>query len=104
MKAIIEGRRYNTETATEIADHSGGGYNGDFHHYEESLYRTRNGRYFLAGSGGAMSHYSVSIGQNQWGPGSTIKPLTNEEAQQWCESTKNYDALEEQFSAELEDA
>lgn len=65
MKAIIEGRKYNTETATKLGNYRWGAY-GDFNHIDESLYRTKKGRYFLAGEGGAMTHYSRSCGDNSW--------------------------------------
>lgn len=60
MKAIIEGKRYNTETATEIAYYSWGSYS-DFEHVEETLYRTENGAWFLVGGGGPKSTYAKPL-------------------------------------------
>jgi hypothetical protein len=80
MKRIIDGRRYSTETATELL-HRSYGYGGDFAHYDEGLYRTKRGAYFVAGTGGPASHYAESTGQNWTSGGSGIRVLTTSEAQ-----------------------
>ncbi len=51
MKRIINGLRYDTETATKLADWDNGIYGNDFKACEESLYKTKNGAYFIAGQG-----------------------------------------------------
>jgi hypothetical protein len=104
MKAIIDGKRYNTEKATEVASHSEG-YASDHCHFEEALYVTSKGTWFLAGEGGAMSHYSVSTGDgNTRGGGAHIRPLTATEAREWLEQHDEVDALEKHFGDQLEDA
>lgn len=85
MKAIIEGRVYNTETATELGRYSRLSP-GDFNHVDEGLYRTKKGRYFLAGEGGAMTHYCRSCGSNSWCGGEKITPLEEYEAREWMET------------------
>ena len=56
MKQIINGKRYDTNTATMVADVSPEGfYHGDFRYEETQLYRTPRGNWFLAGWGEAMS-------------------------------------------------
>ena len=57
MKQVIEGKRYDTETATKIGEGGGKAYPGDFHYYSEALYVTKKGSYFLAGEGGPLSRY-----------------------------------------------
>lgn len=105
MKTIINGLRYNTETATEVASYESPAYRSDFGWYAEALYRTKNGRYFLAGEGNAASKYSEPAeGGNMSGPGSHIIVLSNEEAREWCERTGNVEALEQYFAAQLQDA
>ena len=84
MKKIIDGRRYDTDTADELASDSYL-YPGDHAHYEEALYRTPRGAYFLAGSGGPMSKYGQSCGPNSWSDGDGIVPLTDSEALRWIE-------------------
>ena len=84
MKSIINGKTYNTETATELGNYRWGAY-GDFNHIDESLYRTKKGRYFLAGEGGAMTHYCRSCGDNSWCGGEGITPIEEYEAREWME-------------------
>ena len=85
MKKIINGKMYNTETATEICFYSNCGGWGDFSHYEETLYRKRTGEFFLFGEGGPMTHYAVPSGPNGWDGGSNIIPLKEESARKWME-------------------
>ena len=85
MKAVIDGETYDTETATKIAAFSKEFGANDFRHVEESLYETRNGRFFLAGGGGPMTRYSHPVGDRQAG-GSGIVVLTPNEARNWCET------------------
>ena len=89
MKAIINGRRYNTEAPrTECLGEDWGEGLGrnDFHYYFERLYRTGKGKYFLAGEGGPMTKYAVRTGNGQERRGGErIIPLTPEEAREWLE-------------------
>lgn len=84
MKAIINGKSYNTETAGELGSDSFG-YASDFHHWHEALYRTKGGAYFTAGEGGPLSPYARTVGQNERSGGSAIYPLTEAEARSWME-------------------
>lgn len=83
MKKVVQGILCNTKTANRI-----GGYEyssgGDFAHYEEALYRTKSGMYFLHGTGGAASKYSRMTGQNEWSGGEAIKLMPPEAARQWA--------------------
>jgi len=85
MKAVIDGAVYNTETATKIAFFSKEFGADDFRHVEESLYKTKSGRFFLAGGGGPMTRYSHPVGDRQAG-GAGVVVLTSDEARHWCES------------------
>ena len=105
MKAIIDGKRYDTETAELIAsDCSVGMSKSDFRWWEEKLYRTAKGAWFLAGEGGALTKYAVQVGSNASGAGEEIIPLSEEEVRKWLEKSENYDALEKHFSSAIEDA
>ena len=55
MKKIINGRKYDTETAKEIGYWSNGYPCSDFNHCEETLYLKKTGEYFLYGEGGALT-------------------------------------------------
>jgi len=103
MRRIIEGKRYDTETATEIGHRSSGAM-GDFDRISESLYRTPRGNYFRAGSGGARSAYGQSCGQNCWCGGEGLIPLTKEEALEWCERWLETDEYEGEFEDLIEEA
>jgi hypothetical protein len=103
MKRIIEGKRYDTATAEEIAS-DGYGYAGDFRHWWERLYRTAAGGWFLVGEGGPLSRYGESVAQNEWSGGSKLIPLTAEQARAWCEEHEATAALERYFAGQVVDA
>ena len=58
MKRVICGTEYNTELSTIVkkVTHS---YYGDPAGYEETLYVTEGGKYFLYTNGGAESKYTT---------------------------------------------
>lgn len=98
MKKIIEGKRYDTETARKVGEFSSPGSRRDFQYYEESLYQKRTGEYFLAGEGGPASKYSRKTGQNEWSGGKDITPVTEAEAQAWAEKHLDADEYEKEFT------
>ena len=72
MKKIINGRSYDTEKAKQLKVRYAGEY-GEAHGYEERLYLTKSGQYFIFGVGGPDSPY----------PQPTIKPIEKEQADEW---------------------
>lgn len=60
MKKIIDGKLYNTETATFLGDYEYS-HSGDFRHMYEALYQTKKGTYFLFGDGGQLSRYGTAL-------------------------------------------
>ena len=104
MKRIINKITYNTETALPICHIEQEEYSSDFRYERSTLYRTRKGRYFLAGHGGAMSRWSKRLGENTWGGGEGIHALTRDEAldlaEKWADDDA-IDAMEEIFLPEL---
>ena len=104
MKKIINGRRYDTDTAREMASASSPEGRSDFHWWEETLYRKSTGEFFLYGQGGPASKYAESCGQNQWSSGSRIMPVSLEAAQKWAEEHLDGDDYEEIFGAIEESA
>ena len=89
MKQVVNGKRYDTETAVQLESWDNGASGGDLDRCEESLYRTKNGAYFLHGVGGAMSRWSRSDdGGRSSACGEGIEPLTPAEALVWLESHK----------------
>jgi len=96
MKTIMNGKKYDTETATEIGSCDDYHFS-DFRHYEESLYQKKTGEFFLAGSGGPASKYREHCSDGSWCEGSGIIPLSLEEAQVWGENHLSVSHYEEVF-------
>lgn len=103
MKAIINGFRYDTDNAALIGENSFG-HPSDFKFWEEALYRTASGRYFLSGAGNARSHYATSDEPGRHGPGTRITSLTPEEARAWAEKNLTPAATEAAFAELIKDA
>lgn len=103
MRKIINGKRYDTETAQVVAKWCNGLSTTDFHRVDETLYRTKRGNWFIHGEGGAASRYSEPCGDMN-GPGENIVPLTPEEALKWMENHGLVDEAERFFNKEIEDA
>lgn len=97
MKKIINGKKYNTETAKAVGYWSNNYSYRDFNYCEETLYQKRTGEFFLYGNGGAMSKYSQSCGQNSWCGGENIIPMTENAAKKWAEKHLTTDEYEEIF-------
>lgn len=102
MKRVINGKRYDTDTA-KIMGSDSYSYPGDFNHWSETLYRKQTGEFFLYGAGGPASKYAEAIGMNQWSGGSRIFPLSLEAAQKWAEDHLDGDAYEKIFG-EIEES
>ena len=86
MKQIINGKTYNTETATLIYYVSASGCTvSDFHWWQEALYRTAKGTYFMHGQGGALSKYSKGLDGGGRTGAERLEALTRSEAIQWAE-------------------
>ena len=104
MKKVINGKRYDTETAALVAADSYS-HPGDLGYWSEEIYRTKRGNWFLAGEGGAMSKYARAVGQNEMGGGNAIIPLTKSDALSWLEAhTSDSESYEKYFTDVVEDA
>lgn len=103
MKQIIDGKIYNTETATLIGECGNGLSCSDFDFVHEALYRTKKGRFFLAGEGGAKSRYARPVKNGTIG-GEGIIPLTDGEALGWAQANMRADDIIEAFADSIDDA
>ena len=103
MKKIVGGKRYDTERATLIGEYGFGG-GGDFERIHEGLYRTKTGNYFVAGSGGPKTRYSVRVERSCWSGSSDIYPLTKDEALEWAQAHLETEEVEGEFKDQVEDA
>ncbi len=72
MKKIICKVEYDTEASTLVEKRTSGNF-GDADGYEESLYVTADGKYFLYVNGGAESKY----------PEESIKRMSAAKAEEW---------------------
>ena len=97
MKKIIDGKKYNTETAVEIARNGNGLSTSDSRWFEESLYKKRTGEFFLCGEGGPLSRYADTYPGGGWTYGERIIPISLEEAMTWAESVMDVDDYEAEF-------
>lgn len=75
---MFEGKKhvYDTNKAEALGNRAYSFY-GDPSGYEETLYQTKGGLYFLWGLGGSDSPYNS---------GEDIRPLTEAEAKAWLEA------------------
>lgn len=88
MKRIINGKKYDTETAKEKA-YASNGAAGSFSYYAETLYKKKTGEFFLYGEGGPLTEYSQKCSDGSIGWGKKIVPLTETEAKEWAEQNAN---------------
>lgn len=77
MKKIICKVEYDTQTAQLIERATNGAF-GEPTGYEECLYQTAEGKYFLYGKGGEESVY----------PQETIKRLSVAKAEEWLKANR----------------
>ena len=75
MKKIIAGKVYDTSLSKLILKRTYGVF-GDPEGYEEALYQTEDGSYFLYANGGENSEYKTE----------SIKRMSEKNAQRWLSS------------------
>jgi hypothetical protein len=102
MKRIIDGKTYNTETATTVCDTGNDLSVTDFRHEDSALYITKKGAFFIAGNGGPMSRFARAESQNSWSGGGGVIPLDRGEAVRCAENWP--EQIEEYFGDMIEDA
>lgn len=94
MRKIINGKLYDTSTATVIGRYESGMVS-DFSYTCETLYQKKTGELFLLGEGGPLTRYSKKCSDNSWGYGETIMPeseLDKNELQEWVSEHCSEDA------------
>lgn len=100
MKKIINGARYDTDTAKKLG-FSQNAPESDFDWYDETLYRTKSGKYFIHGCGGPRTRYASRRTDENWSSGEQILPISEDAARKWAE--KNLDATEYEASFSVVD-
>jgi len=99
MKKVIDGKLYDTETAEEICGYSFGN-GGDFERVDETLYRTKKGIFFIAGSGGCQSKYARATEPGWVGGGGGIVTVAAAEALKFAEVHGEADTIAKFFKIE----
>jgi len=100
MKRVIDGKIFDTRTATRIG-FTEFGTSGDHKYCYEALFKTPRGRYFLEYHGGPLSRYAVEQGPNLVGGSAGVRLLDNDEALAWCEAAEiDPDTIAEHFTLE----
>lgn len=89
MKRIINRKKYDTDTATEISSYNNGLCFTDFNFIIETLYKKRTGEFFLAGEGGAFTRYAHRCPDGTICGGAGIVPLSIDDAKDWVEMHAN---------------
>jgi len=98
---VIAGKRYNTNTATEICFYDNGLNGSDFHFERSGLYVTKSGTFFIAGEGGACSRWSSRDGNNYCN-GKGVIVVSEGEALAFAEKHAESDVISQFF--QIEDA
>jgi hypothetical protein len=86
MIRVINGLRYNTETATLVFRYWNGMPMSDFRYRYKDLYRTKSGAWFIHHDGGAMTDMAVSVGNNGSGASEDIEPVSEDDAYGFLEA------------------
>jgi len=104
MRKIIDGKRYDTDTAECVHAWDNGRYSSDFRVRKKTLYRTQKGSWFIHHYGGPMTDMAVPVGSSGMGGSSDIEPVTEDDARRFLETHAGVDALEKWFAEAIEDA
>ena len=88
---------FSPDSSEEIAEWAPGDVPHRSFYESEHLYKTGKGNYFILLDGGLYSRFQEFPGAEIWYGGIDIQPLTEEEAFEWCQSTANYEVIDEHF-------
>lgn len=104
MRKIINGARYDTDTAKKIGHwESDRDYTGLLH-TEETLYRTKFAKWFLHGVGNAGSIYATRKKDSWTAPGESIVPISEDVAREWVKKRLGADEYDIIFGVASADA
>ena len=83
-KAVRNGKLYDTDTAELLGTYTSPYLPNDGFYYKESLYRKKNGEFFVSGEGGSLTKYAQCF-VNGRGYGYSIFLLSEDVAKHWVE-------------------
>lgn len=96
MRRIINGKVYDTATATLVGDYQHLDCR-DWEYEREELYIKSTGEWFLYCEGGPNSRYGERCGANRRCSGEVIKPFAKGQARKWLEDNNYIDKYIEYF-------
>lgn len=99
MEKIINGKKYDTETATLVTGWNYGNWS-DFKYVRENLYLTKKGQWFVAGEGGSFSKYGEQVGNGAFSCGEQINLISEDEAKEFIEKYGDSEIYEQYFEVE----
>lgn len=103
MIQVIDGKRYNTDTAERVFCDWNGLSQSDFRYASKDLYRTKTGVWFFHVKGGPRSIYSEG---NSWSE--SLYPIDGDEAFRFLENNSSdseaMSAIDQYFSDRVTDA
>jgi len=105
MRAVINGKRYDTSSAVLIGEAGYCGPKADLQWWEAGLYKTpRAERYFIAGAGNAMTRWGQRANNKGRIGGFGIFPMERDEALEWAESYLTVEQVEAGFAVVMQAA
>lgn len=106
LRRVIDGKIYDTDTATWLCTVRLGGTRSDFGWEVSSLYKTPRGNFFKAGKGGPASAYRCPGDTGGWTPGFGIIPIAREDALEFYQRhfPDSPKSIEKHFGDMLEEA
>ena len=96
MKRIINGKKYDTNTASLIYRATANCPCSDFAYWEEELFLKKTGEFFIAGEGHGFTKWASHNG-NSSGYGYGLEPISLDEAKEWVSRHCTVDLYEETF-------
>lgn len=104
MIRVINGKRYNSNTATKVAGYWNGLGIEDYKYESRSLYLTKQKNWFLIFYGSTGIEDDDYYDEKYPDDDSGLRPMTDDEAFQWLESHEKTVSLEKYFADRIEDA
>lgn len=97
IDAPIDENEYNPQQSIKVGDWNPAELSGGFCNGTETLYKNGNGNYFILIQGGLFSRNYTSPDSEVWYGGTSIRPVTEQQAFAWCQETGNYEAIDKYF-------
>jgi hypothetical protein len=97
MRKIINGRKYDTDTAKRVCCYDNGCYITDIYYYSETLFKKKTGEFFILVEGGACSQANEYLGKGCYIGGKNIIPISEIRAKKFVELNGSVEEYEELF-------